>query len=290
MEIKSHICLCLMILLLVVNGSVVGYDDTGNYDWKASPIQSDKTMFVQDWMSPHTIDRPEWDPFGPESTSYPAADRTRWDPYGPAPIDNILRLEPATPPFENLIIQGDLRTANQLYLQKNGVLMSDGSVLLGEPYSLWAFVSNRGGFRLFDNDEIVLSQGYMTPGWYKITGLYSEILLSHEYLFVSGGIPSNRLTVLVDSGNYLRNYGINGRVVDEIGKGMSSVRIIAIGSEGGTYTTLTNPEGYYGLNLPSGVYTITAENPGYAFSRSTARTWAGTVSATQEIIGYRVTR
>ncbi len=126
----------------------------------------------------------------------------------------------------------------------------------------------------------------MRPGWYRITGLYSEILSSHLYRFTSAGLNSNQLPIMVDAGGYPTGFGLTGRVVDVSGNGIPGARVLISGSDGGTFTTTTNAQGYYGFDAPSGTYTIAAELPGYSFTPSTARAWTGTVSVAQTITGY----
>jgi protocatechuate 3,4-dioxygenase beta subunit len=157
---------------------------------------------------------------------------------------------------------------------------------LGEPYVLWANLGYNGRFVLYDNGETALSQTYLRPGWYRITGLYSEILSSHLYRFTSAGLNSNQLPVMVDTGGYPTGFGLTGRVVDISGNGIPGVKVVISGSDGGVFTTTTSAQGYYGFDAPSGTYTVTAELPGYSFTPSTARVWTGTVSVAQTITGY----
>jgi hypothetical protein len=144
-----------------------------------------------------------------------------------------------------------------------------------------------GNFVLYDNNEMAITQSYIRPGWYRITGFYPEILWSQRYRFTSAGQSSNVLQVLVVSGGYPTNYGLTGRVVDINGRGISGTRILISGSDGGTFTTTADSRGYYGFDAPSGTYTITAELPGYSFTPSTARVWTGTISVAQTITGYK---
>ncbi len=276
------------ILIFIGPCSSQGMSDSKYYDWMGVPIISggQGTVTYPDWLNPFTAGRPDWDPYGPGSIFYPAADRAAWDPYAPVYGRSILNMEPADPAAEGLTVQGSLRTPNQLYLQRDGFLVTDGRVILGEPYVLWAFVGYQGNFVLYDNDEMALSQSYVRPGWYRITGLYPEILWSHRYRFTSAGLSSNVLQVFVESGGYPTNYGLTGRVVDVSGRGMPGVGIRISGSDGGTFTTATNAQGYYGFDAPSGTYAIAASLPGYSFTPSTARVWTGTISVAQKIIGY----
>jgi hypothetical protein len=278
----------LLVLLLVGTCSSQGMGDTKYYDWMGTPIISGSqgTVTYPDWLSPSTAGRPDWDPYGPGSIYYPAAGRAAWDPYAPVYGRDILNMEPADPAAAGLTVQGNLRTPNQLYLQRDGFLVTDGRVALGEPYVLWANLGYFGNFVLYDNGEAALSQTYLRPGWYRITGLYSEILSPHLYRFTSAGLNSNQLPVIVDAGGYPTGFGLTGRVVDVSGNGIPGAKVQISGSDGGIFTTTTNAQGYYGFDAPSGTYTIAAELPGYSFTPSTARVWTGTVSVAQTITGY----
>lgn len=279
----------LLALLFIGTCSSQGMGDTKYYDWMGTPIISGSqgTITYPDWLSPSTGGRPDWDPYGPGSIYYPALSKSAWDPYAPVYGRNILKMEAADPAAEGLTIQGNLRTPNQLYLQRDGLLVTEGRVALGEPYVLWANIGYFGNFVLYDNGEAALSQSYLRPGWYRITGLYSEILSSHLYRFASAGLTSNELPVITDAGGYPTGFGLTGKVVDISGRGMSGVKVLISGSDGGVFTTTTtNAQGYYGFDAPSGTYTITAELPGYSFTPSTARVWTGTVSVAQTITGY----
>jgi hypothetical protein len=279
----------LLVLLFAGTCSSQGMGDTKYYDWMGTPIISGSQGAVTypDWLSPSTAGRPDWDPYGPGSIYYPAAGKAAWDPYAPVYGRDILNMEPADPAAAGLTVQGNLRTPNQLYLQRDGFLVTDGRVALGEPYVLWANLGYNGPFVLYDNGEAAaLSQTYLRPGWYRITGLYSEILSSHLYRFTSAGLNSNQLPVMVDTGGYPTGFGLTGRVVDISGNGIPGVKVVISGSDGGVFTTTTSAQGYYGFDATSGTYTVTAELPGYSFTPSTARVWTGTVSVAQTITGY----
>jgi hypothetical protein len=277
----------LLALLFIGICSSQGMGDTKYYDWMGTPVISGSqgTITYPDWLSPSTAGRPDWDPYGPGSI-YPALGRAAWDPYAPVYGRDILKMEPSDPAAEGLTIQGNLRAPNQLYLQRDGFLVTEGRVALGELYVLWANIGYFGNFVLYDNGEAALSQSYLRPGWYRITGLYSEILSSHLYRFASAGLTSNELPVMTDAGGYPTGFGLTGRVVDISGRGMPGVKVLISGSDGGVFTTTTNAQGYYGFDVPSGSYTITAELPGYSFTPSTARVWTGTISVAQTITGY----
>lgn len=284
----------LLLALLLIGAFLVGACSsqgtgyTKYYDWMGTPIISGSqgTVVYTDWLNPYTAGRPDWDPYGPDSIFYPAADRAAWDPYAPVYGQDILKMEPADPVAEGLTIQGNLQAPNRLYLQRDGFLVTEGQVTLGEPYVLWANVGYFGSFVLYNNNEMALSQSYIRPGWYRITGLYPEILWSQRYRFTSAGLTSNVLQVLVVSGGYPTNYGLTGKVVDVSGRGMPGVKVLISGSDGGTFTTITNVQGYYGFDAPSGTYAIMAQLPGYSFTPSTARVWTGTISVAQIITGY----
>ncbi len=91
---------------------------------------------------------------------------------------------------------------------------------------------------------------------------------------------------IVEPGGYPVNYGLTGQVVDSSGNGMSKVNVWIFGNEGRALNTTTNATGYYGFDVPSGNYTITAELPGYSFTSSTALVLTGTISVAQRITGY----
>ncbi len=267
-----------------------GMGDSKSYDWMGTPVisGSQKAVKYPDWLNPYSAGRPDWDPYGPGSIYYPTLAKAAWDPYAPVSGRNILTLEPADPVTAGMTIQGNLRTPNQLYLQRDGFLVAEGRVGLGEPYILWAYLGHLGNLVLYDNGEVILSQSYLRPGWYRITGLYPETLSSHLYRFTSAGLNSNDLAVLVDAGGYPTGFSLAGRVVDVSGNGMPGVKVMISGSDGGTFTTTTKAQGYYGFDVPSGTYNIVAELPGYSFTPSTARVWTGTVSVAQISTGYPV--
>lgn len=74
-----------------------------------------------------------------------------------------------------------------------------------------------------------MNQGYVIPGWYKISGAYADFL----------GLPSNNLSVLVDSGSYPTSLSLTGQVVDQNGQGMPGARGILSNNEGGKFSTVT---------------------------------------------------
>ncbi|MDM7934968.1 MAG: carboxypeptidase-like regulatory domain-containing protein, partial [Methanothrix sp.] len=198
-----------------------------------------------------------------------------------------LLMVPASPEEEELVVRGDLdRLQNQLYLQRGSELVTEGGVTLGEPYVLWAKVAGRGVFLLYDRGHLILNQGYVTPGWYRISGAYADFLGVHIYRFVSGSLQSNNLSVVAASGGYPTGFSLTGRVVDPGGQGIPGARVTASNSEGGRFSTATDASGYYALDLPTGTYLVNAERYGYAFYPTTAQVWTGLVAAARPIVGY----
>jgi len=90
-----------------------------------------------------------------------------------------------------------------------------------------------------------LNQGCVIPGWYKISGAYADFLGQHLYRFVSAGLQSNNLSVLVDSGSYPTSLSLIGQVVDQNGQGMPGARVILSNNEGGKFSSVTGASGYY---------------------------------------------
>ncbi len=89
-------------------------------------------------------------------------------------------------------------------------------------------------------------------------------------------------------GSYTTGSGLMGQVVDASGKGISGARIWIIGGEGQATDTATNATGYYGMNVPPGNYTITAELSGYSFTSSAMQVQKGTLAIAPKITGYDV--
>ena len=87
-------------------------------------------------------------------------------------------------------------------------------------------------------------------------------------------------------GSYTTGSGLTGQVVDVSGRGISGARIWIIGGEGQATNTATNATGYYGMNVPPGNYTITAELSGYSFTSSAMQVQTGTVAIAPRITGY----
>lgn len=256
-------------LLLVGTASSQGMGDRRSVTGPS--VVSEKTI-IPDYLSPYSAGQPEWDPYGPGgySGSY------------------SLQIEPQDPVSRGLSIKDDVGVPNQLYLQRGSELITDGGVLLGEPYTLWARVAGKGSLLLYDRNSLVLNQGYVAPGWYRITGAYADFLGAHIYRFSSAGRASNNLSLLVDSGGYPTSHSLAGRVLDESGKGLSGARVILSNNEGGRFSTVADAAGYYGFDVAAGVYLINAELGGYSFAPTTASVWAGVVSAAKPLVGHPI--
>jgi hypothetical protein len=196
-----------------------------------------------------------------------------------------LLLEPANPANEGLVVAGGEKLANQLYLQKERDLLTQGTVTLGEQYVLWARVNGKGSFVLYDYNRQILNQGYVTPGWYRINGAYANYLGAHIYRFVSAGLASNNLSIMVGSGSYPTSFSLTGIVLDQSGQGMSGVKVIVSNNEGGKFSTMTNPVGYYAIDVATGVYLVNAEFPGYVFTQTSVQAITGLVSAARPVVG-----
>jgi hypothetical protein len=254
-----------------------GMGDRRGYDGTAtSSVQSDqKTTIVPDFLSPYNPGRPEWDPYGPGAVSAGAMAIGAYD----------LQLEPADPARESLIIKDPIKVSNQLYMQMGSQLTTQAQVPLGEPYIIWAKVAGKGSFRLYDYNNLVLNQGYVSPGWYRIGGAYADVLGSHLYRFESAGLSSNNLSILADAGGYPTSFSLTGRVVDQLGAGMPNVRVILSNNEGGKFSTVTDASGYYAMDVAAGTYLVNAERSGYDFTPTTAHVWTGVVSAARPIVG-----
>lgn len=235
-------------------------------------------------QNPFAADRPEWDPYGPGHDSGYAG-RAEWDPYSPQSRDSpqLISADPFAPDL-GLSLGDEVLSPNQLYLQSGGLLVTSGQVSLGAPYTLWLYVANWGIFNLYDRGSRVLSSGFISPGWYRLDR-YAETLESHLYQFNASGW-SNGVEVAVNPAGYPTSYGLVGRVIDDYGNGISGARVRISGTEGGVFTTVTNALGYYGMDVPSGIYSVTAEAEGFSITTSTARVWTGTVSVAGVLVGY----
>lgn len=235
--------------------------------------------------NPFAADRPAWDPFGPRDQSFYAAQRPGWDPLSPSGRD-MAQLVSANPfgPDQGLLIGDEVRTRNRLYLQSGGLLVTRGEVNLAAPYTLWLYVADPGPFVLYDRGMRIMSPGFVRPGWYRLD-LYAETLEAHRYNFDTS-TRSNNVTVSVSSAGYPISYGLVGRVVDAWGNGLPGARVRISGPGGGVFSTITDGRGFYGMDLSSGTYSVTADLDGYSFTTTQARIWTGTVSAAPTLVGY----
>jgi hypothetical protein len=249
-------------------GGSKSYDQSG-YDWMGTPVSSGDQVstIIPDYLSPSGAGSLEWDPFGPGLSAF------------------SLLLEPANPAIEGLAVADDKKLANQLYLQRGMYLLTQGTVSLGEQYVLWARVNGKGSFSLLDYNRQILSQGYVTPGWYRINGAYANYLGTHIFRFVSAGFASNNLSIMVGSGSYPTSFSLTGRVQDQNGLGMPNVKVIVSNNEGGKFSTITDPAGYYALDVATGVYLVNAEFPGYVFTQTSVQAITGLVSAARPVVG-----
>ncbi|MHC1594747.1 MAG: carboxypeptidase-like regulatory domain-containing protein [Methanotrichaceae archaeon] len=249
----------------------------------SSAVEPDETQTTPepDWLNPHYADKSEWDPFGSGQEATYAPDRPSWDPYAPhgGGTPGLVSANPT-----GLAIRDDVLRYNKLYLQSGGSLTTSGTVNLGEPYTLWLHVGNWGSFVLYDRGREILSHDFIYPGWYRIDR-YAEILVSHQYVFNVTGL-SNEVSVSINPAGYSTTSSLVGRVVDQYGRGIPGATVQISSGEGGSFGTNANNLGYYGMDLPSGVYSMTAELSGYRFIPATARVWSGTVSVAGKIVGY----
>ena len=139
---------------------------------------------------------------------------------------------------------------------------------LGMPYVLWARVIGKGSFLLYDYNRQILNQGYVTPGWYKINGAYADYVGEHVYRFISAGMKSNNLSIIVDFGSYPTSFSLTGQVLDRNGQGMPGVKVTVSNNDGGRFLTATGSGGYYVIDAATGVYLVNTEAPGYVFTLS----------------------
>jgi hypothetical protein len=282
----------MLAVLLAGIFSIPGMGDDNSYDWMGTPVISSGQSSLRsvDYLNPYAAGRSEWDPYGAGSS--PLLGRPEWDPYGATSVGGYdglsLKLELADPAREGLSIQGRSTLSNQLYLQRGSLLLTQGGALLGEPYVLWARVAGRGRLLLYDYSHVILNQGYVAPGWYRITGAYADYLGPHLYRLVSAGFPSNNLTILANSGSYPTSLSLTGRVVDQNGLGMPGARVIVSNNEGGIFTTTVGASGYYALDVATGLYLVNAELPGYVFTPTTVQVWSGMVSAAKPVTGHSI--
>lgn len=194
-------------------------------------------------------------------------------------------LEPANPAIEGLVVDGDKKLVNGLFLQRGKYLLTQGTVSLGEQYVLWARINGKGSFSLLDYNRQILNQGYVTPGWYRINGAYANYLGAHIYRFVSAGFASNNLSIMVGSGSYPTSFSLTGRVQDQGGLGMPNVKVIVSNNEGGKFSTMTDLAGYYALDVATGFYLVNAEFQGYVFTQTSVQATTGLVSAARPVVG-----
>lgn len=116
-----------------------------------------------------------------------------------------------------------------------------------------------------------------------MTKSYPAILIL--ILLLTGTAASQSMGEL---GSYTTGSGLMGQVVDAYGSGISGAGIWIIGGEGQATDTATNATGYYGMNVPPGNYTITAELSGYSFTSSAMQVQTGTLAIAPRITGYDV--
>jgi hypothetical protein len=289
---KTYILAMGLILVLFLLGqassqgvdSSKSYDQNSYYDWMGTPVVRSQTdAIVQDYLEAYGAQRPEWDPYGPGAV--PELGRPEWDPFGAGSISLALSLVPADPALEGLAVEGGIKLSNQLYVQMGPQLMSRAKVHLGMPYVLWARVIGKGGFLLYDYNRQILNQGYVTPGWYKINGAYADYVGEHVYRFISAGMNSNNLSIIVDSGSYPTSFSLTGQVLDRNGQGMPGVKVTVSNNDGGRFSTVTVSGGYYAIDVATGVYLVNAEAPGYLFTQSLVQATNGVVTAARPVVG-----
>ena len=252
-------------------GGSKAYDQSGN-NFMGTPVSSSNQVstVIPDYLSPYSAGRPELDPYGAGVSAF-----------------NLL-LEPADPANGGLVVGGGEKLANQLYLQRGKDLSTQGRVSLGEQYVLWARINGKGSFLLYDYNSQILNQGIVTPGWYRISGAYANYLGEHIYRFVSAGLASNNLSIMVDPGSYPTSFSLAGRVLDQSGQGMPGIKVTATNNEGGKFSTTTGPAGYYAIDVAAGVYLVNAEFPGYIFTQTSVQAITGVVSAARPVVGTPV--
>jgi hypothetical protein len=183
-------------------GGSKAYDQSG-YDWMGTPVYSNDGVgtAAEDYFSPYGFSGAEEGSSGSR-------------------INAVIQIEAADPVVEGLVVGGDASLMNQIYLQMGNQLLTQGTALLGEEYTLWARVSMRGSFQLYDYDRLMLSRDSLTPGWYRINGTYGNYVGQHLHRFLIGGISSNDLNVVVSSGSYPTSFSVTGRVIDRNGQGI----------------------------------------------------------------------
>lgn len=269
-SISILLALCLVWLGLAASqgmGDSRAYDQSGYQGMGTPAYGADQSvMVVPDYLSPYDSALPQDYQMG-----------------GASPVR--LMMEPADPAGVGLLIEENKSQANQLYIQMGNGILTEGTVMLGEDYVLWARVSGRGGLQLFDYNGLVFSQPSVLPGWYRISGAYGDSLGGHLYRFQVAGLSSNDLTVLVSPGGYPTAFSLTGRVVDESGQGLAGARVTLTNSDGGRFSTSTDERGYYALDAAAGQYAVNAQHPGYAFAPSQVQVMGVVVSAARPLIG-----
>jgi len=243
------------------------YDQSG-YQGMGTPVYGtdQAVMVMPDYLSPYDSALPQGYQMG-------SANPVR------------LIMEPADPAGEGLLFEENISQANQLYIQMGNRILTEGTAMLGEEYLLWARISARGSFQLFDYNGLLFSQPSVPPGWYRISGAYGDSLGGHLYRFQVAGLSSNDLTVLVSPGGYPTAYSLTGRVVDESGQGLAGANVVITNSEGGRFSKITDDGGYYAFDVTPGLYSVNAQHPGYSFASGQVQALAGMVSAARPLVG-----
>jgi hypothetical protein len=249
-------------------GGSKAYDQSG-YNWMGTPVYSDDGVgtAAEDYFSPYGFSGAEEGSSGSRINAV------------------SVQIEAADPVGVGLVVGGDDSLMNQIYLQTGNQLLTQGTALLGEEYTLWVKVSMRGSFQLYDYERLMLSRDSLTPGWYRINGTYGNYVGQHLHRFLIGGISSNDLNVVVSSGGYPTSFSVTGRVVDRNGQGISGADVILTNSDGGRISTTTDPAGFYALDVANGVYMVSAEHPGYTFTQGSVQATSGLVSASRPLFG-----
>lgn len=125
-------------------------------------------------------------------------------------------------------------------------------------------------------------QGFAGPNYYSNPYYYNN-----PYYYGTPNYYGNYPYSTYAYNSYLTGFGLTGRVVDQSGNGIPGAQVILSNVyEGGTFSTTTNAQGFYGINAPDGVYYVTASRPGYSFSQSIGTMRSGFVFAPLNIIGY----
>ena len=188
-SISILLALCLAWLGLAASqgmGDSRAYDQSGYRGMGTSAYGTDQAVMVMpDYLSPYDS---AWQENYQRSDAIPAR----------------LMMQPADPIAEGLAVNENQSQANQLYLQIGHQMLTEGTVMLGEEYILWAKVISGGGLQLYDYNSLVYSQVSVTPGWYKISGNYGSHIGGHVYRFQAAGLSSNDLTVVISPGSYPR--------------------------------------------------------------------------------------